>query len=93
MNAGIQAVNRQPRYDLVMKPPTIGPEKGPIMSVAEKQAIATPRVYTSELASKVYQTYRSQHTLLSNISANTAPVTARGQEPKKPEKNLDITSV
>lgn len=39
----IYSVQRQPRYDMVMKPPTIGPATGPMNVLAANIDIAIPR--------------------------------------------------
>jgi len=55
----IHDVQRQPRYDWVIKPPMIGPQVGPTNVAVAKQQIATPRVIGSNISPRAAPTIAS----------------------------------
>ena len=51
--AVIYSVHRQPRYDIVINPPTTGPATGPMKVAAAKTATAIPRFTGSNISANI----------------------------------------
>lgn len=57
MMAVMYSVQRQPRYDIVIKPPTTGPATGPMKVIAANIATATARSTGSRVSASIPPTF------------------------------------
>lgn len=96
MIAVMYSVHRHPKYDMTMNPPIKGANKGPMKTVAEKTATASPRRRLLNMSEKIAATTargqdpkrppKNRHIMIVCRSLATATAMEKMPNPKDPTK-------